>query len=213
MAAELKRAAHIVNHVTAAKAAGRTGDAFQTVALTGPTSKLTRRSNTVLARRWAMARARLAVEADWLSSCERGACRDPRAATWLKTVSLIRSVPRLERPALVQKLFSHRIRYERDPSFDDHWATPLATLLRGAGDCEDHVLLKRAVLMAAGYGDTDTRLLILQTASGTGHMALEVDGPQTLVLDNRYRYPTNTRSMTGDRVAAIATGQGYFTLN
>ncbi|WP_299472389.1 transglutaminase-like cysteine peptidase [uncultured Roseibium sp.] len=167
-------------------------------------------SNTVLARRWAMTRARLEAEAAWLNSCARGACRDPRAATWSNVVALVKSVRPLQRPALVQSLFSSTIEYVNDSAGDDHWANPLSTLLLGAGDCEDHVLLKRAVLISAGYREADMQLLILHTASGTGHMALQVKAGQTLVLDNRYRYPVSERTMTGDTLAAIATDRGYY---
>ncbi|MET1412346.1 transglutaminase-like cysteine peptidase [Roseibium sp. HPY-6] len=207
---EFKRAAEIAHHIP------------QTILETGrePVIKASlqadggqefiRRSDTVLARRWAMTRARLDAEAMWLNSCTRGACRDPRAAIWSKVVAHVKSVRSAQQPALVQKLFSGSIRYVRDSEADDHWANPLSTLLQGAGDCEDHVLLKRAVLISAGYRAADMKLLILQTASGTGHMALEVETGQTLILDNRYRYPMSERGMQGDTLAAVATVRGFY---
>ncbi len=170
------------------------------------------RLDTPLARRWARARHRLQAESDWLASCARGACRDPRAARWHKTVALVRAAPFASRPALAQRLVTRAIRYLPDRPTDDHWATPLATLLRGAGDCEDHVLLKRALLIAAGYDEAETRILILRTASGGGHMVLQVGGKTPLILDNRYRYPVSPKTLTGDRIAAVAVNQGYFSV-
>ncbi|MEM9632397.1 MAG: transglutaminase-like cysteine peptidase [Pseudomonadota bacterium] len=168
------------------------------------------RSNTVLARRWSMARPRLEAEKNWLRSCEKGACRDPRADTWHKAVSLVRASPSQSRPARVQQLISRGIRYVRDKATDDHWATPLSTLLRKAGDCEDHVLLKRAILEAAGTEPTDTRLLILKTAQGEGHMVLQVLGNRQVILDNRFRYPVDAKHLGQDRIAAVVSGDGFF---
>lgn len=207
---ELKRAADVAQHLT--RSAPETGQkpVIEVSVQADAGQELIRRSNTVLARRWAMTRARVEAEAAWLNSCERGACRDPRAATWSNVVTLVKSVRPLQRPALVQSLFSSTIRYVNDSAGDDHWANPLSTLLQGAGDCEDHVLLKRAVLISAGYREADMQMLILHTASGTGHMALQVEAGQTLVLDNRYRYPVSERAMKGDTLAAIATDRGYY---
>nr|WP_319383806.1 transglutaminase-like cysteine peptidase [uncultured Roseibium sp.] len=170
-----------------------------------------RRSDTTLARRWGMSRPRLEAEADWLASCSRGACRDTRVEPWMTAVALIRAVPRISRPARVQALLSRRIHYVSDRAIDDHWANPLATLLGRAGDCEDHALLKRALLMAAGYGDAEVPLLVLETAEGQGHMALLVAQPDhALILDNRFRTPLRLGSLGNDRIVAVASGAGYF---
>ncbi len=209
---EFRFAAGIGKHVAPNGQGQVAGSRLVPVHYSQPDRELKRSSGTVLARRWAMTRARVQAEADWLQSCEKGACRDWRAATWRKLVSRVEAVPQAVQPALVQEIVNGNIRYLRDEATDDHWANPLSTLLRGAGDCEDHVLLKRAVLTAAGYRETDTRLLILETASGAGHMALEVDADTILVLDNRYRSPRTERSLAGDRVAAIATDRGYFSI-
>lgn len=170
-----------------------------------------RRSDTALARRWGLSRPRVEAEADWLTSCVRGACRDARVEPWMKAVALIRAASRENRPALVQTLLSRRISYVSDRAIDDHWANPLATLHRRAGDCEDHALLKRAMLMAAGYGDAEVPLLVLETAKGHGHMALLVARTDhLLVLDNRFRAPVLLGALGRDRIVAVATGAGYF---
>ncbi|MES0880941.1 transglutaminase-like cysteine peptidase [Roseibium sp. SCP14] len=157
-----------------------------------------------------MTRTRLEAEKNWLNSCETGACRDPRANIWHRAVSLVRVSPSHSRPALVQQLISRGIRYVRDAARDDHWATPLSTLLRKAGDCEDHVLLKQAILEAAGSEPSASRLLILKTAQGEGHMVLQILGDRPVILDNRFRYPVDARHLGQDRVAAVVTGDGYF---
>ncbi|WP_422037050.1 transglutaminase-like cysteine peptidase [Roseibium sp.] len=170
-----------------------------------------RRSDTTLARRWSLSKPRLEAEADWLASCSRGACRDTRVEPWMTAVALIRAVPRISRPARVQAFLSRRIHYVSDRVIDDHWANPLATLLSRAGDCEDHALLKRAMLMAAGFSDAEVPLLVLETAEGQGHMTLLVaQADHALVLDNRFRRPVRLASLGKDRIVAVASGAGYF---
>ena len=44
---------------------------------------------------------------------------------------------------------------------DDFWSTPLATLEKGAGDCEDYAILKYLALREAGVSPDDLRLLIV----------------------------------------------------
>ena len=64
---------------------------------------------------------------------------------------------------------------------------PLATLARGAGDCEDYTIAKMAALKAAGVPSEDLRLVILHdSAHGEDHavLAVRLDG-RWLVLDNR----------------------------
>lgn len=169
------------------------------------------RSDTTLARRWGMSRPRLEAEADWLASCSRGACRDARVEPWMTAVALIRAVPRKSRPARVQAFLSRRIHYVSDRAVDDHWANPLATLLGRSGDCEDHALLKRAMLMAAGFSDAEVPLLVLETAEGQGHMTLlVVQSDHALVLDNRFRRPVRLASLGKDRIVAVASRAGFF---
>ena len=172
--------------------------------------KLQPRLDTPLARRWAMTKSRVREEAGWLNSCTLGACRDPRAAAWQRTVDLVRATAPMSRPALVQQIVSRNIRYVGDRSGDDHWASPLTTLLRRAGDCEDHVLLKQAILTAAGFASTQTWLLILETSTGGGHMVLQVLGSRPVILDNRYRYPITPDRLQDNRVAGLVTDRTFY---
>ncbi len=207
---ELARTRALVNHLSAVKPVSN----LEKIAWSGTQHAISAepRLDSALARRWAHARARIRSEADWLNSCDRGACRDPRAEIWARTVAIVRDASFHTRPAVAQQLFNRNIRYAADRRTDDHWATPLQTLLRGAGDCEDHVLLKRAVLMSSGYQETATKLLILETADGIGHMVLHVDGRHPIILDNRFRRPVSSAALKGDRLAAVAADSGYFSV-
>jgi transglutaminase-like putative cysteine protease len=69
----------------------------------------------------------------------------------------------------------------------DVWSSPLATLARGAGDCEDYAIAKFVALQRAGISPDDLRIVIMRdTIRGDDHAvaAARLDG-QWLTLDNR----------------------------
>lgn len=69
----------------------------------------------------------------------------------------------------------------------DVWSSPLATLTRGAGDCEDYAIAKFIALQRAGISPDDLRIVIMRdTIRGEDHAvaAARLDG-QWLTLDNR----------------------------
>lgn len=68
------------------------------------------------------------------------------------------------------------------PDAIDKWALPSETLANRKGDCEDFALLKRALLIAAGWQDENILFLIVNDLiAGRDHALLVVDN---LVLDN-----------------------------
>jgi predicted transglutaminase-like cysteine proteinase len=69
----------------------------------------------------------------------------------------------------------------------DVWASPLAALARGAGDCEDYAIAKFVALRRAGISPDDLRIVIMHdTIRGEDHAvaAARLDG-RWLTLDNR----------------------------
>jgi predicted transglutaminase-like cysteine proteinase len=69
----------------------------------------------------------------------------------------------------------------------DVWSPPLATLARGAGDCEDYAIAKLVALRLAGLSPDDLRIVITRDIiSGEYHAvaAARLDG-RWLTLDNR----------------------------
>lgn len=111
---------------------------------------------------------------------------------------------------MVHRMLTTGIRYLNDDAADDHWATPLFTLMRGGGDCEDHALLGRALLVSAGYAADSLFLLILRQPDGTGHVALQLGGKSTLILDNRFKRLVSQDQLSRDELAAVAVEGGYF---
>lgn len=76
-------------------------------------------------------------------------------------------------------------------SMDDYWATPLETLGRGAGDCEDFSIAKYMLLKKIGVSMDKLRLTYVRARMPSGimrpHMVLVYypqPGSDPLVLDN-----------------------------
>jgi predicted transglutaminase-like cysteine proteinase len=96
----------------------------------------------------------------------------------------------------VNDFFNRRIRYAEDIDnwgVIDYWASPLETLDKGAGDCEDFAIAKYFTLVALGVPDARLRMVYVRAnipAAPGGyvpHMVLAYyPGPDAdpLVLDN-----------------------------
>jgi len=103
----------------------------------------------------------------------------------------------LDRLALVNAFFNKTIRFGTDLEIwqqEDYWATPLETLGRGAGDCEDFAIAKYFSLLALGVPDTKLRFVYVRALVQQDralrvepHMVLayyKSPGADPLVLDN-----------------------------
>ena len=98
---------------------------------------------------------------------------------------------------LVNDFFNRRIRFQEDLTVwakSDYWATPMETLGRGAGDCEDFAIVKYFTLLLLGIPDEKLRLVYVQARIGginssitQAHMVLAfypVPDAEPLILDN-----------------------------
>lgn len=70
----------------------------------------------------------------------------------------------------------------------EYWASPMESLARRAGDCEDFAILKYALLRDLGVKDADMRIVVLMdTAARQYHAVLSVRHKRKwLILDNRF---------------------------
>jgi predicted transglutaminase-like cysteine proteinase len=118
------------------------------------------------------------------ASCSRAA---------LSLIALIDEARTLEgrrQLGIVNRSLNLAIAYTSDMALhgvSDLWSSPLATLERGRGDCEDYAIAKLFVLRAAGVAAEDLRLLIAHNYSdGSAHAVLAArhEG-RWLLLDNR----------------------------
>jgi predicted transglutaminase-like cysteine proteinase len=95
--------------------------------------------------------------------------------------------------AAVNGFFNRRIVFRDDAQVwgqTDHWASPLETLDKGEGDCEDYAIAKYFSLLALGMPVQRLRLVYVRAEIGgqsVAHMVLAYyaqPGAEPLVLDN-----------------------------
>jgi len=125
-----------------------------------------------------------------------GAANLPRFQAWRDLLrNATGSEP--ERLKLVNDFFNRQIVFSDDPTvwgLDDYWATPLETLGKGAGDCEDFVIAKYFSLSYLGVPIDKMRLTYVKARIGgagssisQAHMVLTYysqPDAEPLVLDN-----------------------------
>jgi predicted transglutaminase-like cysteine proteinase len=102
----------------------------------------------------------------------------------------------LQRLATFNEFFNRRVVFTADSEAwgqTDYWASPLETLGKGRGDCEDYVIAKYFSLMAAGVPQAKLRLVYVRAIIGgpggavQAHMVLAYyaqPGAEPLILDN-----------------------------
>ena len=93
----------------------------------------------------------------------------------------------------INTFFNRNVLYREDRDVwgvVDYWASPLETLAKGSGDCEDYAIGKYFSLLAAGIPSVKMRLVYVRAQLGGGiqaHMVLayypEPNG-EPLILDN-----------------------------
>jgi predicted transglutaminase-like cysteine proteinase len=97
----------------------------------------------------------------------------------------------------VNDFYNRRIRFREDQTIwgqSDYWATPMETLGKGAGDCEDFAIAKYFTLLLLNIPDDKLRLIYVQARLGgvnssitQAHMVLAYyPSPEAepLILDN-----------------------------
>ena len=116
---------------------------------------------------------------------------------WRALVEENRDLPELEKLELVNTFFNHSVDFEPDPVVwgrTDYWATPLETLGRGQGDCEDFSIAKYVTLGLLGVPLERLRITYVRAETGLpgsgivqAHMVLAyypAPGVEPLILDN-----------------------------
>jgi len=102
-----------------------------------------------------------------------------------------RRTPEREQLAEVNRFFNRNIQFSDDIwvwEQDDYWATPVESLIRGAGDCEDYALAKYFTLRRLGVPSEKLRITYVKALRlNQAHMVLTyyaTPGADPLVLDN-----------------------------
>lgn len=126
-----------------------------------------------------------------------GAQAQALVAAWRQLLEELAQLETFEQLTRVNTFFNRRIRFESDIdiwSEADHWATPLETMGRGAGDCEDFTIAKYMTLQLAGVPNERLRLIYVRAQIGRAdsgisqaHMVLGYYPEPTaepMILDN-----------------------------
>jgi len=142
--------------------------------------------------KWTGVQRRLDDEMVQLALCEgdRDNCVSPAALQFLAIVDGAKAREGRARLGEINRAINLAIRPMSDLAQYgqiDVWTSPLATLTRGAGDCEDYAIAKFVALRRAGIAAEDLRIVIMHdTLYGEDHAvaAARLDG-RWLTLDNR----------------------------
>jgi predicted transglutaminase-like cysteine proteinase len=145
-----------------------------------------------LRTKWLEVERAIAVEAEIVAGCSNDPvhCTSRPALRFLEIVKAAAARDGLARLGEINRAFNLAIRPVSDDAqygVEDYWASPLATLTVGAGDCEDYAIAKLVALRAAGVAADDLRLVIIrETTTGEDHAVVmaRTDG-RWRVLDNR----------------------------
>lgn len=153
--------------------------------------------------RWGLA---LLLVLPWLAAMafdatrvmEAAAQRGPRVAE--QALALLQQIERssshedeLQRLKDINDFFNRRVDFRDDAvtwGVPDYWASPLETLERRAGDCEDYAIAKYFSLAAAGVPTARLRMVYVRArmqGQSLAHMVLAYHaqpGAEPLILDN-----------------------------
>ena len=95
--------------------------------------------------------------------------------TWVDMLEGVSASGDDEKLVRVNDFFNRRIGFDDDQHVwqqSDYWATPLETLARGAGDCEDFAIAKYTSLRKLGIPAEKLRLIYVRAQIGGPHSAL-----------------------------------------
>jgi predicted transglutaminase-like cysteine proteinase len=126
-----------------------------------------------------------------------GASATTKFHAWQSLIQSNRTSGDAERLKRVNDFFNRQILYGDDTSVwgqEDYWGTPLETLGKGSGDCEDFVIAKYFTLKEMGVESNKLRLIYVRAKTGASdstasqaHMVLAYypkPEVEPLVLDN-----------------------------
>jgi predicted transglutaminase-like cysteine proteinase len=145
-----------------------------------------------LRQKWLGVQRHLDDEMVQLALCEgdRDGCVSPAALQFLAIIDAGKAREGRARLGEINRAINLAIRPVGDLQQYgeiDVWTSPLVTLTRGGGDCEDYAIAKFVALRLAGIAPDDLRIVIMHdTIHGEDHavVAARLDG-HWLTLDNR----------------------------
>ncbi|OYU44774.1 MAG: transglutaminase [Burkholderiales bacterium PBB4] len=116
---------------------------------------------------------------------------------WRTLIGNVSGMQDADRIKKVNEFFNRQVRFAEDADNwgePDYWATPMESIGKGAGDCEDYSIAKYFTLREAGIPTAKLRLIYVRASSGTSggapsqaHMVLAYyaqPDAEPLVMDN-----------------------------
>lgn len=126
-----------------------------------------------------------------------GAGPTPKFNAWRALIGTISGMQDSDRLKRVNDFFNRQVRFAEDIDNwlqPDYWATPMESIGKGAGDCEDYAIAKYFTLREAGIPTAKLRLIYVRASSGTAggapsqaHMVLAYyaqPDAEPMVMDN-----------------------------
>jgi len=143
-------------------------------------------------RKWRPIQAAMAREADAIAPClDRPLACTTTHARFARMIDAVRGKAGLARLHAANETVNHSVRYVSDYGQwgqADHWSSPLETIAKGRGDCEDYAIAKYGLLRAAGMANADLKIVLVHDrAVRADHAVLAArhEG-KWLILDNRH---------------------------
>lgn len=128
-----------------------------------------------------------------LAAQKMGPAALARAQALLQEIAEVTSQDEDSRLKAINTFFNRQILYRDDREtwgVVDYWASPLETLAKGQGDCEDYAIGKYFSLIAAGIPSVKMRMVYVRAQVGSiiqAHMVLAYypePNAEPLILDN-----------------------------
>jgi predicted transglutaminase-like cysteine proteinase len=114
-----------------------------------------------------------------------------RIEAWNQMLQRQAQQPEREQLDAVNRFFNQQLSFQDDPRIwrqTDYWATPIESLIKGAGDCEDYALAKYFSLRNLGVASEKLRITYVKALTrNQAHMVLTYYASpfaEPMVLDN-----------------------------
>ncbi|MBU2953328.1 transglutaminase-like cysteine peptidase [Marinobacter sp. F3R08] len=107
------------------------------------------------------------AQSQWRKSGLQG--RQEVLEQWQSMLQRVSTLDTAEKLKQVNAFVHDTLAYQQDLSLwgrEDYWATPLETLAKGRGDCEDFVIIQYVSLLHAGISDDKLRLIYVRARIG-----------------------------------------------
>ncbi len=88
---------------------------------------------------------------------------------WRNMMDEVRNLPERDKIVRVNDFFNERVRFMSDIDIwkkSDYWATPLQTMGRGMGDCEDYSIAKYMTLQLVGVPEDKLQITYVKAKIG-----------------------------------------------